>query len=85
MNIMSDNINFDFTEREEEIINLIKDGLTYNEMAKTLYITSSAVKYHVSHIIKKTKAVNTVNALYILLKNGYFKDTDKSPLVQKQN
>ena len=69
---MSDNVNFDFSEREQEIINLIILGYSYREIASSLFITSSAVKYHISHIKKKTKAVNKVNAVYILIKNGYF-------------
>ena len=69
---MSDNVNFDFSEREQEIINLIILGYSYREIASSLFITRSAVKYHISHIIKKTKAVNKVNAVYILIKIGYF-------------
>lgn len=71
---MADNINFDFSEREKQVIDLVVQGYSYNEMAQKLYVTSSAIKYHVSHIIKKTKAANSANAIYILLKNGYFKD-----------
>lgn len=52
---MSDNVNFDFSEREQEIINLIILGYSYREIASSLFITSSAVKYHISHIIKRQK------------------------------
>lgn len=69
---MADNINFDFSDREKDIINLIILGYSYKEISDTLFITKSAVKYHISHIIKKTKAVNSVNAVYVLCKSGYF-------------
>lgn len=40
---MADNINFDFSEREKDIINLIILGYSYKDISDTLFITKSAV------------------------------------------
>lgn len=37
---MADNINFDFSEREKDIINLIILGYSYKEISDTLFITN---------------------------------------------
>lgn len=45
---------FGLSAREQEIFNLIIQGLSNMEIASTLYITESTVKFHVGNIFKKT-------------------------------
>lgn len=47
---------FHLTDREEEIVEHIADGLTNKEIAKALSISEHTVKEHVRHLLKKTKS-----------------------------
>jgi DNA-binding CsgD family transcriptional regulator/MFS family permease len=46
---------FGLSAREQEIFSLIIQGLSNAEMASSLYITESTVKFHVGNILKKTE------------------------------
>ena len=48
----------DFTAKEIEVLRLVCDGLEYSEIAGTLNIAESTVKYHVSNILSKTGYAN---------------------------
>jgi two-component system, NarL family, nitrate/nitrite response regulator NarL len=39
--------------REEEVLSLLAEGLSTDEMAKKLYIGSSTVKAHIAHLSRK--------------------------------
>jgi DNA-binding CsgD family transcriptional regulator/tetratricopeptide (TPR) repeat protein len=41
------------TRREQEILNLVSQGLSNREIARTLWITESTVKVHVRHVLAK--------------------------------
>ncbi len=45
---------FNLSAREQDIFNLIIQGLSNMEIANALYITESTVKFHVGNIFKKT-------------------------------
>ena len=45
---------FGLSAREQEIFNLIIQGMSNTEIAGTLYITESTVKFHAGNIFKKT-------------------------------
>lgn len=45
---------FKLTTREQEIFNLIVQGMSNTEIATALYITESTVKFHAGNIFKKT-------------------------------
>lgn len=73
---MATSTKFYFTDREKDVIELLKLGYTNPEIAKKLYIATSSVKYHISNIIRKTNAINRINVIFILGMNGYFKDSE---------
>lgn len=44
----------EFTNKEIEIMQALISGLTYDEVAKKLYVSKSTVKYHINNILSKT-------------------------------
>jgi two-component system NarL family response regulator len=54
------------TQREEEILRLIQDGLSNKEIASRLHITSNTVKNHVHHLLEKLKVRNRHEAAWLL-------------------
>jgi len=43
----------DLTEREEEVLSLLREGLSNRQIGHTLWIAESTVKAHVRHIFEK--------------------------------
>lgn len=56
----------ELTSREEEVLSLINDGLTNQEIADRLYIECGTVKNHVHKILKKLDVNNRQEAAYVL-------------------
>ena len=53
------------TSREYEVMELLCQGLTNNEIADRLIITVNTVKAHIESIFYKLKAKNRTSAVYI--------------------
>jgi DNA-binding NarL/FixJ family response regulator len=51
------------SNRENEVLQLIRQGLTNQEIAKTLFISLATVKVHVRHILEKTGTRSRVEAV----------------------
>ena len=51
---------YNLTSREEEICRLILENATDDEIANSLYISKSTVRFHISNILKKTNCKNRV-------------------------
>ena len=51
------------TQREKDVLLLIKQGYTNREIANELYVTEFTVKSHVSNIFKKLKVKNRTRAI----------------------
>jgi len=62
-----------FTEREQEIFQLIVENLSNQEIAERLYISEATVKTHVSSILRKTGQPNRSQAVLYALKKGLVK------------
>jgi DNA-binding NarL/FixJ family response regulator len=41
------------SRREEEVLDLIAQGFSNKDIAKTLYISEATVKVHVRHVLEK--------------------------------
>ncbi len=52
-NAPSEEKDFDLTEREVSVLNLLADGFNYQEIAETLYIIVDTVRHHIRNIYKK--------------------------------
>jgi DNA-binding NarL/FixJ family response regulator len=58
------------TKRELEILQLIAEGFTDNEIAEKLFLSQRTVNGHRASLIAKTGSRNTVNLLTYAIKNG---------------
>ena len=58
------------TTRELEILKAIANGMNYQEVAKTMYISVETVKSHLRHLRPKLNAKNTTHAVAIALRRG---------------
>jgi DNA-binding NarL/FixJ family response regulator len=54
---------YDLTNRELEILQLIAKGLTYDQIANNLFISYGTVRKHVENIYKKMKSHNKIEAI----------------------
>lgn len=58
-----------FTEREQEVLNLLCEGLSVSEVAEKLFLSSKTIETHRSTLLKKTKTRNTINLILFAIKN----------------
>lgn len=61
---------YHLSPREQEILSLIAEGMGYQEIANSLTISLSTVKFHVSNILKKFDVESRSAAIAIAAKNG---------------
>ena len=57
--------------REKEVLQLLADGLAVAQIAKTLYISESTAKTHISKLYDKLGAGNRAQALMTALRLGF--------------
>jgi two-component system response regulator DegU len=60
----------ELSEREKEVVKLIAQGLSNNEIADKLYISNKTVKTHVAHILEKFGASNRTEAVVASIRKG---------------
>ena len=54
---------WDLTEREQEVLDLMIDGLSNNSMAERLHVSPTTVKSHVSHVLAKLNVATRAEAV----------------------
>lgn len=62
--------NAPLTKREEEVLNLIRKGLTNSQIGGQLFIAERTVKFHVTAILSKLNAETRTEAVDVALKRG---------------
>jgi DNA-binding NarL/FixJ family response regulator len=72
-NTYKPNLIVDISSREMEVLKLICDGLTNEEISKKLYISPTTVKGHRSNLLSKTGAKNTASLIMFAVKNKLVK------------
>jgi NarL family two-component system response regulator LiaR len=60
----------DLTEREHEVLDLMVKGLDNHQIAQTLVVSRSTVKFHVSNILAKLQATSRTEAVAVALQHG---------------
>ena len=60
----------DFSMREIEILQLIADGLTNNEMSEKLFISKRTIEGHRQSLLEKTESKNTASLIRFCVLNG---------------
>lgn len=58
------------TQREEEVLGLLTDGVTYKGVAKQLFISETTVKTHVNNIFQKLQVNDRTQAVLYAIKHG---------------
>ncbi|TBR45027.1 hypothetical protein CBF23_000560 [Marinomonas agarivorans] len=58
------------TKRERELLNFLQQGLSNKELAATLFVSESTIKWHLSRIYLKLGAKNRLDAIKIFLSHG---------------
>jgi two-component system, NarL family, response regulator LiaR len=60
---------YDLTEREQEVLDLVVEGLNNSQIAKKLTVSPSTVKSHVSSILSKFGVDNRTEAVSMAFRN----------------
>ncbi len=58
------------THRESEVLQLLAEGMTTREIARSLYISNSTARVHTSRLLGKLGAHNRVQAVRMALEKG---------------
>lgn len=61
------------TEREKQVMELIAQGRSTNDIAKELFITSGTVRNYISTILDKLEVGNRIEAISRFKEKGWFK------------
>lgn len=64
------NKDFNLTDRENEVLGLLVEGLNNREIAEKLYLSRSTIKFHVSSILGKLGATSRTEAAAIAIQNN---------------
>ena len=59
------------SKREREIMDLLAQGLTGEQVADKLFLSSETVKTHIRNAMSKLEAPTRVHAIAIALREGY--------------
>ncbi len=62
------------TERETEVLDLLKEGLSVSAVAKRLYISESTAKTHIAKLYSKLDATNRAHAIMNAMRLGLIRE-----------
>lgn len=65
------NLLSDLTQREEEVLDLLTQGITYKGVASELFISETTVKTHVNNIFQKLQVNDRTQAVLYAINNGF--------------
>lgn len=64
------------TDREREIVALVAEGLSNQEIADRLFVSFSTAKTHVSHVLTKLDLRDRIHVVIYAYQNGLIEPTD---------
>ena len=53
----------ELSEREQEVLNLLRKGKSYQAIANELFISKSTVKFHIKNVYRKLHVLNKFEAI----------------------
>ena len=62
------------TDKEIEVLQLLKQGCTNKDIAEKLFISVGTVKWHMNHILSKLDVKNRTQAVQEAIKLGLYKN-----------
>lgn len=65
------NLLSDLTSREEEVLELLTQGITYKGVAEKLFISETTVKTHVNNIFQKLQVNDRTQAVLYAINHGF--------------
>lgn len=65
------------TTREREVLELIAQGMSNQEIARELYLSEATVKTHVAHVLAKTDSRDRVQAVVFAYESGLVSPTGR--------
>lgn len=66
---IAENQDYGLTKREIELLNQLKNGLSYEQIATNLFISYGTVRKHIENIYRKLQVNNKISAVDIASKN----------------
>ena len=66
-----ENLLKELTNREEEVLELLTNGITYKGVAQQLFISETTVKTHVNNIFQKLQVNDRTQAVLYAINNGF--------------
>ena len=66
-----ENLLNELTQREEEVLELLTQGITYKGVANKLFISETTVKTHVNNIFQKLQVNDRPQAVLYAINNGF--------------
>ena len=66
-----ENLLKELTQREEEVLELLTQGITYKGVANKLFISETTVKTHVNNIFQKLQVNDRTQAVLYAINNGF--------------
>ena len=70
---------YQLTSRESEVLELVADGLSNQEICQRLVISISTVKKHIYNLYVKTKVRSRTQLIHLLMKGRYTKGVEEEP------
>ena len=68
-----ENLLNELTQREEEVLELLTQGITYKGVANKLFISETTVKTHVNNIFQKLQVKDRTQAVLYAIRHGFDK------------
>ncbi len=78
---MEENLLSSLTMRENEVLDLLTQGINYKSIASQLVISETTVKTHVNNIFQKLQVNDRTNAVLYALSHGFKPSTSKSQVM----